>query len=393
MRGRRERLAVALVVASAVLLATAVAAGIAGPRDPDIPILGLASFAVTIAIFAGVGGAIAVRRPGNPIGWLLAAIGLLFAIVMASSAVARWGLRTESLPQSVGEWLDVPASLWVLALGLIGTQLPLRLPDGKLPSPRWRWYSRVSLLLIAVSAVGMAVQPGRVEGVAGTANPVGSELLKPLATVFLLVILCFIGGVAALVVRYRRSDSHDRAQLRWIAFSGAVFLGVYMVTVPLPSLLGLGEHSAEANAINSIGQLAFAALPIGIGYAVLKHRLYDIDAVISRTLSYATLTATLAGTYLGLVLLLQLVLSPSSDLAIAGSTLAVAALFRPARRRIQELVDRRFYRRRYDAARTLERFSARLRDEVDLEALGGELRSVVAETMQPAHASLWVRPR
>jgi hypothetical protein len=293
----------------------------------------------------------------------------------------------------VGEWLDVPASLWVVALGLIGTQLPLRLPDGKLPSPRWRWFSRVSLLLIAVSVVGMAVQPGRVEDVPGTANPVGSELLKPLASVFLLVILCFIGGVVALVARYRRSDSHDRVQLRWVAFSGAVFLGVYMVTLPLPSLLGLADDSSGANAINSVSQLAFAALPIGIGHAVLRHRLYDIDAVVSRTLSYAVLTATLAGAYLASVLLLQLVLSPSSDLAIAGSTLAVAALFQPARRWIQAAVDRRFYRHRYDAARTLERFGGRLRDEVDLDSLAGELRVVVADTMQPAHLSLWMRPR
>jgi hypothetical protein len=393
MRSRRERLAVALVVASGALLAVAIAAEVDAPRDPSTPILGLFSFVVTIAAFAVVGGAIAVRRPGNPIGWLLVAIGLLFATVVASSSVSRWALETGALPRAVGEWSGVVANIWVVALGLIGTQLPLRLPDGKLPSSRWRWFSRVSLLLIAVSLVGMAVQPGRVEGVAGTSNPIGSELLKPIATVFLLVIPCFIGGIAALVVRYRGADSHDRVQLRWIAFSGAVFLCIYIVTLSLSALLGLDEHSTEANTMNAVSEVAFAALPVGIGYAILRHRLYDIDALISRTLGYVLLTATLAGAYLGSVLLLQLVLSPSSDLAIAGSTLAVAALFRPARARIQRAVDRRFFRRRYDAARTLELFGSRLRDEVDLEALGGELSAVVAHTMQPAHLSLWVRPR
>jgi hypothetical protein len=203
------------------------------------------------------------------------------------------------------------------------------------------------------------------------------------------VILSFVGGVAALIARYRRAGSHDRVQLRWVAFGGAVFLAVYVVTLPLNSIVG--EQTTAGTAITAVAQVAFAALPISIGYAVLRYRLYDIDTVVNRALVYAALTAALAGAYLGSVLLLQLVLSPSSDLAVAASTLAVAALFRPARARIQQAVDRRFYRRKYDAVRTVEAFSGRLRDEVDLETLNSELSSVVRDTLQPAHVSVWLR--
>jgi hypothetical protein len=393
MRAGRARVAIAMVAATAVLVAVGIAAAVASPEQLSGVDSGwsLVAFLLPISAFSAVGGAIALRRPDNPIGWLLATIGLLFAIVVASAGASVWALETDSLPRSVGEWIDAPTVLWVIALGLIGTQLPLRLPDGRLPSPSWRWFSRLSIGLIFVSLVGMAVQPGRVEDVPNTANPLGSDALEPLGAVFFLVILCFVGSLVALVLRYRRAGARDRVQLRWIAFGGGVFLGTYLVTLPLAS--ALGDETTAGTVVTNIAQAAFAALPIAIGYAVLRHRLYDIDVVINRTLVYAALTATLAGTYLGSVLLLQLVLSPGSDLAIAASTLAAAALFQPARSRIQAAVDRRFYRRKYDAQRTLEAFSARLRDEVDLGALGAELRGVVVETMQPAHISLWVRGR
>jgi hypothetical protein len=397
MTRRIPGLAVTLVVATAALIAAGAAATFATPSryaGADDSAGGIVSFLLPVAAFSLVGAVVAVRRPSNLIGWLLGAIGLLFAVVGASSSVSAWALRTDALPKAVGEWLDVPSSAWVPALSLIGTQLPLRLPDGNLPSPRWRWYSRVSLALIAVAFVGMSVQPGRVEGVAGTANPLGAESLKWLAGVFFLVILCYIGGLSALVVRYRRAGSHDRVQLRWIAFGGALFLGVYLVTLPLASVLGLPADSVGAAAITDVAQASFAALPIAIGYAILKHRLYDVDVVVNRALVYAAVTATLAGAYLASVLVLQFALNGvtgDSGLAVAGSTLAVAALFRPARSRIQALVDRRFYRRKYDAQRTLESFAARLRDEVALDALSAELRGVVAETMQPEHVSLWLR--
>jgi hypothetical protein len=277
---------------------------------------------------------------------------------------------------------------------LIGTQLPLRLPDGKLPSPRWRWFSRITLGLIVLAMVGLATTPGKVEGVRGTTNPLGSHVLSSLTTAILLLIVSFVVGLTALVMRYRRSGAHDRVQLRWVALGGAAFLGIYLITLPMNSWGG--EHSALGATITAVSQLAFAALPISIGYAILKHRLYDIDTVVNRALVYGALTATLVGAYLGSVLLLQLVLSGvtgGSGLAVAASTLATAALFGPARAHIQEGVDRRFYRRRYDARRTVESFAARLRDEVDLAALSGDLSSVVTETLQPAHVSLWLRER
>jgi len=198
-------------------------------------------------------------------------------------------------------------------------------------------------------------------------------------------------GISTPFRRYRHADELERVQLRWVAFGGAVFLAVYLVTLPLPGIIGLGEHSTGASLITAFSQAAFAAPPIAIGYAILRHRLYDIDVVINRALVYGALTAILAGTYVGTVLLLQLVLSPSSNLAIAASTLAVAGLFYPVRGRIQGVVDRRFFRHRYDAQRTVDGFAARLRDELDLAALSGDLKSVVIETLQPAHVSLWLR--
>jgi hypothetical protein len=394
MSRSRSWLVAGMVIATAVLVALGLAAVVAttGALANGSDSWAAISFLPPIAVFSIVGGLIVTRRPGNPVGWLLAAIGLLFAIVVASSGVARWGLETGSLPQGVAEWISVASSAWVIALGLIGTQLPLRLPDGALPSPRWRWYSRISLILIAVALVGMATQQGRVENVPGSSNPLGSASLEPLAGAFLFVIAGFAIGIASLVVRYRRADSLDRVQLRWIAFGGLLFLAVYLVTLPLAS--AIGEHSTAGTVLTTVAQAAFAGLPAAIGYAILRHRLYDIDVVINRTLVYGALTATLAVTYLGTVLVLQLLLNGmtgDSGLAVAASTLAVAALFRPARATIQAGVDRRFFRRKYDAARTLEGFSVRLRDEVHLSSLDAELRGVVAETMQPTHVSLWLR--
>jgi hypothetical protein len=385
----QPRLAVGLAAVTALLVAAGVTAALATGGRQSADAWFFVSFAFTIAAFSLVGCVIALRRPEHVVGWLLAIVGLLFAVVVASSAISVWAVKTGGLPRDVAAWVAVPSVAWVPALGLIGTQLPLRLPDGRLPSPRWRWFSHVTLLLIAAALVGMATSPGDVDDVAGTANPLAWGPLSWLTSAVLLVIASFAGGFGALVVRYRRAGPHARMQLRWVAFGGGVFLSVYASAFAVTNIAG--EDTTMGQASVFIAALAFAALPISIGYAVLRHRLYDVDIVINRTLVYGALTAMLAAVYLSSVLLLQMLMSPSSDLAVAVSTLAVAALFRPARARIQAAVDRRFYRRRYDARRTVEAFSARLRDVVTVDALGTELRDVVSDVLQPAQVSLWLR--
>jgi hypothetical protein len=263
-------------------------------------------------------------------------------------------------------------------------------PDGRFMSRRWRGVGVASSVILVLVTVGSAFAPGILDGASSIDNPLGAG--GGLGDAFtgmrnlgnLLGVPTFLAALVALVVRFRRSRGVERQQLKWITFSLVLIAGAGAVNAPggattLPFFLMM---------------IALAALPVAIGIAMLRYRLYDIDVVINRALVYAVLSATLVVTYLGTVLLLQLILSgvtKNSSLAVAASTLAVAALFRPARRRIQAIVDRRFYRRKYDAAQTLERFGARLRDEIDLDALGVELRGVVAETMQPAHVSLWLR--
>ena len=351
----RQMRAWALPAISTVLFVVGEAAALNTHSDDKVSISSVLSFLIPVMAFSVVGGLIGSRRPGDPIGRLLAVVGLLFSMVVFFSSVSGWGLTSGHLPRDLAEWLIVPANAWVVALGLTGTQLLIRLPDGQLPSPRWTWFSRVTIALIAVSVVGMATQRGPVMEVAGTANPLGAAWAEPLAIAFPFVILSFVVGVAGLVIRYRRSTGHERAQLRWVALGGVAFVVIYVVTLPAGSVFG--ENSPAATAITAFSQAAFAALPIGIGFAILRTNLYDIDVVINRALVYGGLTALLAAIYLGSVLLLQLLLdrfTQGSGLAVAASTLATAALVRPARARIQDAVDRRFFRRKYDAAQTLE---------------------------------------
>jgi MFS family permease len=343
--------------------------------------------------FAVVGLLIARRQPRNAVGWICLGTGMSLALVCFPVTYALYVIKANpgSLPGGataawIGNWGYVPA------IGLFGIFLPLVFPTGRLLSPRWRWVVWIGVPATVVTAVGAAILPGPLEdSVASVINPYGVSGSEPLEAVFGLLPICMVAAAASIVIRTRRSSGTEREQLKWFAAAAIVFAAVFAVEIVANVFLDLGQ---SLGTLEDLLTLAFSALPVAIGIAMLRHRLYDIDVVINRTLVYGSLTATLAGVYAGSVLLLQLVLSgltQGSGLAVAASTLAVAALFRPVRSRIQKTVDRRFFRSRYDATQTIESFGARLRDELDLDALDVELRRVVADTMQPSSVTLWLR--
>ncbi len=360
-------------------------------RVPDVD----APFAVLQAIvflaFALVGAVVAARRPRNAVGWLFGVAALFFALGEVANALFWQIAFRDPHPGAAADLLAWFMNWsWIPAVLPAWSFIPLLFPTGSPPGPRWRVVGWTAAVAGAVALVSTAFTPGPLRNAdfGWIDNPLGIEGL-PLGTLadvsFWVWGAAALAAIASLVVRYRRSHGIERMQLRWVATAGCLLLLSFVANAALSPWLGDASWFFML-----FGLLAMAG---AVAIALLRYRLYDIDVVINRTLVYGALTATLAGAYVGSVLLLQLVLSPGSDLAIAVSTLAVAALFRPARGRIQAAVDRRFYRRKYDAHRTLESFAGRMRNQVALDAIAGELRAVVAETMQPGHVSLWVRGR
>jgi hypothetical protein len=363
-------------------------------------------FGAVVLSFPLTGLLIVRQQPRNRIGWLLQGIGAAWGVTGLTDTYATYGLvmRPGSLPGA-----EVAAALnsggWAPSVGLMGTFLLLLYPDGHLPSRRWRHVARLSALTIVAVTVVITVSPGPLEVAPDMElpNPLGLEPLRPVLVGALyialpLLPLCILASAAGLVRRFRGSHGVERLQLKWLATAGATLASLYLCGM-VASLPRIASTSGQGDpgwlvVLQNITVLAFVLLPVSIGVAILRHRLYDIDVVINRALVYGALTAALAGVYLGSVLVLQLVLRPvtsRSDLAVAASTLAVAALFRPVRARIQAVVDRRFFRQRYDAGLTLDAFATRLRHELDLESVGADLRSVVHDTVAPAHVSLWLR--
>jgi hypothetical protein len=363
---------------------------------------GSQAFVLAAAGFPIAGALIAARQPRNAVGWLLLGVGLGFGVNSLLTAYAG----AEGLPGRTGAaWTaDWWWHVWLVTAVLM---LPLVFPNGRLLSRRWRGAVWVALAALLFSAAADAFNPRPIDldGFGRAANPLaahdGLESLRSVAALLgqAAYAVGYLLATAALVQRFRRSRGRERQQLKWFAYVG--LLAMAALGLALLSSLPGDDPPPWAKIAGPIGwfsalALVLVGLPVATGIAILRHRLYDIDVVINRTLVYGALTVALAVTYLGCVLLLQLVLAPltaDSSLAIAASTLAVAALFRPARARIQRAVDRRFFRHRYDAARTLEAFTARLRDEVDLDEVARELRTVVGETVRPAGVSLWLRGR
>ncbi len=349
--------------------------------------------AVALLAFPIVGAVVVSRHPSNSIGWLFCVAGIPFGVSGVAYGWGAHGLFAEpgALPGAewgawLGSWLFAPSLFAVPAL------LFLLFPDGKPPSRRWRPVVWLILAGVGATTLGSALMPGRLTEppFKGIENPAGIEAAGTAieAVSFAGFITLFLGillGAVALVARFRRARGDERQQLKWFAAAGGAF--ALVIAVVISPWFGSSDTTGQLLVL-----LAFAAIPIAAGVAILKYRLYEIDRVINRALVYGALTATLAAGYLGCVLLAQFVIGAESGLAVAISTLAMAALFRPARARIQAVVDRRFYRRRYDAARTLEAFGTRLREEVELDLVAADLRAVAHDTVQPTHVSLWLRP-
>jgi hypothetical protein len=365
---------------------------------------------MTFLAFPLVGALTASRRPRNPIGWICLTVGLLWMLMIVGEEYSAYGLAVPgSVPFPVTIFALTYAWLWAPAVGLLGTYLILLFPDGKLPSGRWRPLALISGAVIVVESITVFLTPGPLDGLGGARNPLGLEGFHWLTVLGWIVLpllpLCMFASAASVVLRFRRSGGEVREQIKWIAFAASLMGSLYLLIMSaslinwLISAPGtqsdLGTQTWWGALLEDVTVLSFAGIPVAIGFAVLKYRLYDIDVLINRTLVYGSLTATLVALYFGSVVFLQGALrfltGQESQLAVVASTLAMAAMFNPLRRRLQGLVDRRFYRSKYDARKTLEGFSARLRDETDLDALSGDLTSVVRETMQPAHVSLWLR--
>jgi hypothetical protein len=344
--------------------------------------------------FMVVGAVIVAHRPGNAIGWIFSAIGLLAATGTLAMEYAAYAYVTRpgSLPAAIWPaWYQ--QQWWIPMLALVFVATPMLFPTGRLPSTRWRPVAAVAAVAAAALELLAALQPtiqlqdedywvDNPFGLAWIPDPETSAVGGALAG---LLTACIVAAIISLVVRFRRSRGVERQQLKWFTYAGALLLLTIPVGAYLPASFG-----------DAVFGLLIAFVPIAAGIAVLRYRLYDIDRLINRTLVYGLLTAMLGLVYAAAVLVLGQVFGGVSrdppSWAVAGATLAVAALFQPARRRIQAVVDRRFNRRKYDAARTVEAFAARLRHEVDLDTMSAELLAVIDQTMQPTSTSLWLRP-
>ena len=348
------------------------------------------------AAFAAAGWVLAFRRPANPLGWIMLGDAFFFALSEDASyyTVADYGLRHGDLP--LGGMALIAQPGWAPAIVCFGLLL-LLFPDGRLPAARWRWlvgvYVTVAVVWITgailITASVLASHHVRVDSGGNLLQLNGNtpgygwwDLVQNLF--FPLLFACWLASIASQALSFKRSSGERRQQLKWLLAGSAATLVALGLAVLLRSVPWLSDV---------IGVIGFLALPVSIGVAVLRYRLFDIDRIVSRTLAYAIVTGLLVGVYAGLVLLTTEVFGFRTPVAVAASTLAAAALFTPVRRRVQRLVDRRFNRARYDAETTVAAFADRLKDAVNLDAARDDLAKTVHQALEPAHLSVWVSPR
>ena len=365
---------------------------IPGSIGPDSPALAFVLFAGITAAYAGVGAFVIGRAPRNAVGWILWLIGLLVGLNSAASAYTAWSLAAfgGTLPGgALAGWLSQWAFSPPLAMALL--LLPLLFPDGRPPSPRWQWLVGFSIVIVVTSALPDLLAPGPLQSL-GIANPTGwtgdpavLDLLGAFSSISPVVALPIV--IASAVVRYRRGTSIERAQLRWLGATATLSVATLSV-----AMLTSDPVAIVAWIVAMVG---VGLLPVAIGMAIVRYRLYEIDRIISRTVGWAASTAMVVGLFgVGLIGLETLLagVTDSSTLAVAGSTLVACAAFQPIRRHVQSFVDRRFDRARYDAGRTAGTFAARLRGQVELGAVEAELLATIASALRPAEAGLWIRP-
>jgi MFS family permease len=388
------RLGWLLFAAAVLLFVPAVVLNLRRPQDADLAYTtGGLVLALAVLLFGWFGARIVARQPRHPIGWILCAFGLIAGISAFTSEYAIYGLRSQPGAVPGGAALAwVAAWMFPFYLALLAALL-LLFPSGRPPSPRWRWVLWAAGLGNALAVVSLLTSwwPRRGLALLQPRGPQAGGLLGTLYNVgHWVASVAVLAAVASLVVRLRRARGVERQQLKWVVYA-VVMAGCFTLLLEAPTLIDLPELAADL-----MYALLIALIPVPLGLAILRYRLYDIDRLINRTLVYGLLTALLAAIYAGAVLVLGQVFGgvggDPPSLVVAAATLTVAALFQPARGRIQQVVDRRFNRRRYDAAKTVEAFSVRLREEVDLEALTAELLAVVHQTMQPTGVWLWLRP-
>lgn len=386
----------ALFVVGAVFQVANATAGVGTAPGP-------LAFDVITFTFALTGILIARHQPTNPITWILLGIGFAWGLGNALEGYTNAALIAHPGSLPGGVYVDVlGAWLWVPGIVPMGTFLLLLFPDGHLPSPRWRIVGWATAGTMALAALAIVFKPGNLadDGFPNLTNPLGLRALEPLLNLLLVTIVlipvCVVASAVALVIRFRRSRGVVRLQLKWFTAAAsvvAVTYGVAMIVSVNYPWLEVGTPAPIA-VLQTVAILSFVLIPLSMGVAILRYRLYDIDRLISRTISYFLLTALLVGVYAAIVVGIGAATGrTNSPILIAGATLVVAALFGPARRRIQGLIDRRLYRRRYDAEHVLGTFASRLRDELDLDTLSDELGAAASSAVQPATVGVWIRGR